>query len=140
MEPSQSHTVERHFEEEKVWVTVPMQANARALLISDPLEFPEDTPATPGVFELTRPVINFQVTEDDESTLVHNFSPPMVLRVQITEAEFLQVAAGYELKLGFWDGTRWVPFTKEKHHFELHAHFAIALIRHWGDPGVGWGR
>lgn len=121
-------------------VTIPHQVVARPLRIGDPQDFPTNTPPTPGVFEPTRCVINFQVTEDDGSTVVHHFAPPMVLRVEITEAEFEQVAEGHELKLGFWDETRWVPFTKEKHHFTLHSHFAIALIRHWGDPCVSWGR
>jgi hypothetical protein len=92
------------------------------------------------VFELTRPVINFHVAEDDGTTLVHRFSPPMVLRVGITQAELDLVAEGDELKLAYWDGSRWVVFTKEEHQFELHSEWAIALIRHWGDPGVGWGR
>jgi hypothetical protein len=135
-----SYTVERYFAAEGVLVTIPNQAVARALLISDPQAWPADAEDTPGVFELTRPVINFHVTENDGSTIVHHFNPPLVLRVEITEAELEQVAAGHDLKLGFWDGSRWVLFTKEKHHFQIHSQFALALIRHWGDPGVGWGR
>lgn len=137
---STPHTVDRYYEEEKVLVTIPTQARPRPLLISDPLEFPADTEDTPGVFVLTRPVINFQVTEDDGSTVVHHFNPPLVLRVEITEAEKQQVAEGHDLKLAFWDGSRWALFTEEKHHFQIHSHFAFALIWHWGDPGLGWGR
>jgi hypothetical protein len=92
------------------------------------------------VFEKTRAVINFHVTEDDGCTIVDRFNPPLVLRVEITETELQQIEAGVDLKLAFWEGSRWVLFTKEKHHFQLHSDFALALIQHWGDPGVAWGR
>lgn len=135
-----SHTVERYFENEKVRVTIPHQAVARPLIISDPMEFPPDPPPTPGVFIKTQWAINFQVTEDDGSTIVHRFNPPLVLRVDIPPEEIERALAGEDLKLAFWEGSRWLPFTKEKHHFQLHSEFAIALIRHWGDPPVAWGR
>jgi hypothetical protein len=137
----QSYTEERYFDTEKVRVIVPHQVVARPLLISDPMDFPPDPPNTPGVFIKTVWAINFQVTEDDgEGTIVHRFNPPLVLRVEIPPSEIARALAGEDLKLAFWEGSRWLPFTKEKHHFQIHSDFALALIRHWGDPPVAWGR
>lgn len=132
--------VETYFEEENVVVTVPTQAVRRVLsiVLLDP--DPNELPATPNVFEPTRRVINFEVRESDGEALVQKFSPPMVLQVGIGEDELGLVAAGYELKLAYWDGSRWVVFTKEEHQLEFHSDFAIVLVRHWGDATVGWGR
>jgi hypothetical protein len=141
MSKGESHVTERYFPSEDVWVTVPTQARARTLVISESLGIKPlaDTPATPNVFEPIRTVINFEVREED-GTVVHRLSPPMILRVAFTEQDLEQVGEGNELGMAFWDGSRWVPFTKEEHHFQLHSRFAVAVIREWGDPSVGLGR
>jgi hypothetical protein len=141
MSKDEYHVVERYYPDEDVWVTIPTQAKARILIISDPLEIKplDDTPATPNVFEPFRTVINFQVEEED-GTVVHRFSPPIILRVAFTDEDLAQVGEGKEFGMAFWDGSRWVPFTKEKHHFQLHSRFAVAVIRDWGDPSVSLGR
>jgi hypothetical protein len=134
-------TVEKHFEDKGVWVVVPTQARARPLRIVE-LDDSDlaDMPATPNVFGPDRVVISFQVEEEGNGCPVDGFSPPMVLMVEFAEQDLDLVKQGHELKLAFWDGSRWVVFTKEKHQLEMHSRFAIALIRHWGDPTVGAGR
>jgi hypothetical protein len=51
------------------------------------------------------------------------------------------------LALGFWDGQRWIRFTREKHNFELRpdsavedSGFGVIVINRWGDPPTSWGR
>lgn len=132
--------VEALWKDVGVVVTVPTQAIPRSLsIVRLELPKPEEVPATPNEFIPTRLVVNFQVEEEDGS-VVQQFSPPMVLRLEFSDRELAAAADGQELKLGVWNGTRWVVFTKKKHQLEMHSRFAIALIRHWGDATMGVGR
>jgi hypothetical protein len=134
-------TAEEYWDDLQVAVIVPTQAVAGQLsIVRLDLPNPDKVPPTPNTFIPTRLVVNFEVRKADDQTLVQQFSPPMVLRVGFNEEELAAAAEGQELKLAFWDGSRWVVFTKEKHHLELHSTFAIALIRHWGDPTMAVGR
>jgi hypothetical protein len=135
-----THAVEKQFEYGgmKVWVTVPTQADPRPLAIV--ASEPEAWPETPTVFQPVELVINFEVREGPEESpgsVVHYFSPPLLLRVEIPPG--LEPEVRRKLKLAFWRDNRWVPFTKEKHHFQMHSHFATAVIQDWGDPTVAWG-
>lgn len=131
-------SVERHFvlEGGDVWVTVPAQDVDGTLEIQS-LDLPAEMPGTPTVFEPCDIRINFQVLKD--GGLVERFSPPMVLRVAITDKARARAAETGQLRLAYWDGVQWVPFTKEKHLFHLTSKHGIAVIRDWGDPAVAWG-
>ena len=55
-----------------------------------------------------------------------------------------QIAAA--MQLGFWDGCRWVLFTKEKHNFRILPNnqpetggVEIVDISKWGDPPISHG-
>lgn len=105
-----------------------------------------EMPGTPGGFRPGRVVINFQVVdEDDPSTVLTVFDPKFELRIRYTPADLKRAQeAGRSLELAFWDGARWVSFTREKHDFRLEPDaqgggFGVAMIGHWGDPNVAWG-
>lgn len=129
---------EKHFELDggDVWVTVPAQDSDGTLDIQQ-IDLPAVMPGTPTVFEPSDIRINFQVLKD--GVTLQKFSPPMVLRVAITDTARERAAETGRLRLAFWDGSEWVLFTKRKHLFRLTPHFGIAVIRDWGDPAVAWG-
>jgi hypothetical protein len=130
---------ERHFELEggDVWVTVPAQDSGGALEIQQITELPPGMRGTPTVFEPCDIRINFQVLKGGSP--VQKFSPPMVLRVAITDQARARAADTGRLRLAYWDGSEWVLFTKRKHLFHLTPEYGIAVIRDWGDPAVAWG-
>jgi hypothetical protein len=131
--------IDEVYEDVGVWVTVPRQEKGQLLQIQR-LELPDEaeTPETPTVFKPIDRLINFQVVGQDGRP-VQRFSPPMVLRVRITEAARNWAAQSGQLRLAFWDGVKWVPFTKRKHLFHLTSDHGLAVIRDWGDPAVAWG-
>ena len=130
--------IDEVYDDVGVWVTVPRQENGRLLRIQrDEIPDEAETPETPTVFKPIDRRINFQVVGDDGCP-VQRFSPPMVLRVRITPAA-QELAQSGRLQLAFWDGVKWVPFTKRKHLFHLTSKHGIAVIRDWGDPTVAWG-
>jgi hypothetical protein len=144
MEMEWSKFINHHFVDEDVWVTVPPQESEHELLLESPELNGDDMPETPTVFTPSDIRINFQVREREEGdgsgSLVQKFSPPMVLRVGITDlAKQAAQSKNRRLQLAFWDGSEWVPFTREKHLFRLTPKYGIAVIRDWGDPPVAWG-
>jgi hypothetical protein len=131
--------IDEAYEDVGVWVTVPRQEDGKLLKIQrDPLPDEGETPETPTVFNPIDRRINFQVVGEDGYP-VQRFSPPMVLRVGITQAARDRATQSGQLRLAFWDGAKWVPFTKRKHFFHLTSKYGIAVIRDWGDPAVAWG-
>ena len=130
--------IEHNFGDE-VWVTVPTQVSGRELALKTGT-IPSDIldKKVPYGFEPIHPVINFQV--DDSSGEVMYFVPPMILRVKVPDEWQVSPKAGLQLKLAYWNGTKWTVFTKRKHQFHLGPEYAIAVIRQWGDPTVAWGQ
>ena len=134
--------------EEGVSVVVPEQKSG-VKVRKDKLKLPplRDMPGNPD-FKPGRVVINFELVDDDApGTVLAEFDPPFELRVRYTHADLNRARkVGRPLTLAFWDGKTWVPFTREKHGFELRPDakpdaggVGYALISRWGDPAVGWG-
>ena len=97
-------------------------------------------------FCATRLVINFEVVEGKTGEMLSHFDPSIELHVEYTSEDFAEAQeAGGGLVLGFWDDTRWVAFTEEKHGFELwpdeppETGVGVAWISSWGDRRIGWG-
>ena len=93
-------------------------------------------------------------------TVLTTFEPPMEIQVKFPNAAIENARQlvrkqkqneKYEpttdevvaaLQLGFWDGARWVQFTKEKHKLRFLTTAGIVgvvSLSKWGDPPIGWG-
>jgi hypothetical protein len=134
--------------EEGVSVHVPQQkSNVRVKKVKLSLGPLRDMPGGPD-FRPGRLVINFELVDDAApEKVLTEFDPPFELRVRYKKADLDRAAsAGRPLTLAFWDGDAWVPFTREKHGFELQPDakpdkggIGFARISRWGDPAIGWG-
>jgi hypothetical protein len=136
------------FTKEGAIVRVPDQKDKKKVkiekLAKDPLDKmkPREGGFTPG-----RVVFNFQIVDEAEpSKVLTSFDPPFELRVRYTPSDLKRAErAKKPLQLAFWNGSEWIPFTEEKHQFQLvpkskgSGGEGIAMISHWGDPNVGWG-
>ncbi len=138
------------FPDEGVRVTVPAQKDKKTLrAVKLPLGTLGSMPGAPGRFQPERLVINFALEEEGKpGTYLTEFDPPIELRVRYTKADHDRASrAGHTLKLAFWDGGKWVPFTPQKHQFRLEPDanpnkggHGVAVISRWDDPPIGWGR
>jgi hypothetical protein len=142
-------TSEREFSSEGVKVKVGNQKSGkRVKIVKFNKKKKSELPATAGVFNPGRIVINVgAVDQDDESQVITTFDPPMELRIKYTPADQARAsAAGESLSLGFYneDLGRWIKFTQQKHKFRLEPNangqggVGIVEISHWGDPNVAW--
>jgi hypothetical protein len=123
-----------------VTVTVPWQGNAISIenLNLDPNE---KVPSSPD-FTVIRQVINFEARNLDKSIL-KVFNPKMSIRVDYTAVDVEKVGGDpSRLRLGFWDGNRWVAFTKAKHDYQLTGDktggFASVSVATWDDRPIAW--
>jgi hypothetical protein len=104
-------------------------------------------------------VINVEVVDaKDEHTVLTDFDPPLEIELKfppsliknarelaarqktsITSADDLASV----IKVGFWNGARWVLFTKEKHNYRIQGNDTTGYVgkvnlKKWGDPPIGW--
>ena len=142
-------STEKEYSSEGVKVKVNTQKSGkRVKIVKFKKKKKSELPATPGVFNPGRIVINVgAVDQDAEDQVITTFDPPMELRVNYTQADQARAsAAGKSLTLGFYseDLGRWIVFTQQKHNFRLEAASSgqggvgIVEISHWGDPNVAW--
>jgi hypothetical protein len=135
--------IERHFSHENVWVRVPDQGRPGLRIVQSELPERWDLPGDHKDFELSRRVINFEV-QDEDGTSVEVFAPAMELRVGLTPSEMRRWLQGESVKLAYAvSGTQeWVVFTQEKHNLRIEpdARDAVVEISDWADPTVGLGR
>lgn len=135
------------FADEGAAVIVPEQAK-KLRVVKRPLGKLEDMKSKTGRFKPWRVVFNFEMEdEDNPGTFVHEFEAPLELRIRYTPADKKKAEeAGQPLRLGFWDGSDWVVFTGEKHHFEQvedkgapSAGELVVQLSRWSDPPIGLG-
>jgi hypothetical protein len=98
------------------------------------------------------------VDAKDEHTVLTDFDPPLEIELKfppsliknarelaarqkttITSADDLASV----IKVGFWNGARWVLFTKEKHNYRIQGNDTTGYVgkvnlKKWGDPPIGW--
>ena len=137
------------FDAEGVSVKVPVQKKRIKIKAKKlPLGALENMKPVKGGFQPKRLVLNLGlVDEDDPSTILTEFDPPIELRVRYTKADLDHAGReGKPLSLAYWYGNQWITFTEEKHQFELLPNanpetggFGVALISNWGDPPIAWG-
>jgi len=151
--------LEYPFEKKGMVMVIPNQGEEVRIITMTPF-FEAELPAQVG-FAANREVISFKVLGEEQETLTV-FEPPLRLYV-IYRDEDLQHAKGNEEKLGlgFWNGKRWIVFTREEHGFELHKKdsplfkwpfdeffefpkdalgYGVASASSWEDYPVAWGR
>lgn len=76
---------------------------------------------------------------------VLDFDPPIELKIFYTAKDLEAAGSMDRIKMAFWDGNEWIPFTK-KHQFHIFeypyknwAGFGIAIIKEWIDPPIAIG-
>lgn len=142
------------FGDEGVTVTVPWQGMQMKVRKLPPLQIP-DHAKDPNTYARSsqsagsisdppltgRRVINFEVVsaDDPSETPLPGFTKPIEIRVAYTQQDVDHAKGVENLALGFWDGRRWMHFTKQKHGFELKGGAGIAHVRRWDDPQIVWG-
>ncbi len=150
--PHDGEPTDADFPDKQVHVTVPWQGYAVKVLRLPYAPLSE----TPVIEVAGRPwphaiLLNVVVARyDDQDALVTHFNPPFTLRMAYS-AEDLERAKQAALEFpvfGFWDGCRWVLFTKEKHNLsyepnptptpEIAGHAMVELAA-WIDPSIGHG-
>ena len=148
------------FRDTPLTVVIPYQGKSlraveRPIPSFETLQSPQDEfrPAKP-------PSLNFEVVDAGHSDrTIAEFDPPLILEIEFTEE---QVKAAQEAaqagKLprsvqqlampywGFWDGSHWVVFTKEKHSLDYTPNgktksgvISTVKLKRWADPPIGWG-
>ena len=108
----------------------------------------EQTPPVHIGFHPFRIVIGLEYFDPThENAGVGQFDPPLEVHIRYT-AQDLAIAtnARRALRLGFWDGTRWLLFTESKHDFRLEPDQAPGTggwgkvkVKDWNDPPKAWG-
>ncbi len=104
-------------------------------------------------------VINVEVVDaKDMHTVLTDFDPPLEIEFKfpaslIKNARDLAVQQKRSInsaddlvgviQVGFWNGLRWVLFTKEKHNFRIQGNDTTGYVgkvnlRKWGDPPIAW--
>jgi hypothetical protein len=99
-------------------------------------------------FHPTTILLNVVVARQaDPDLLVTKFKPPLKLELAYS-AEVLKQAQAMDLErpiFGFWDGCKWVKFTREKHglDYQKEAHptdqaveHAVVSLSEWSDPAL----
>ena len=81
--------------------------------------------------------------------LISEFNPPIELRIAYTfvDLKFAQNQSLEHPQVGFWDGSKWVLFTVEKHDLRWVparrgtkiAGYAVVRLSNWSDPAIGMG-
>jgi hypothetical protein len=104
-------------------------------------------------------VINLEVVDaKDEHVVLTDFDPPLELEFkfppsliknarELAARQKINITTGNDfadvIKVGFWDGKRWILFTKAKHNFRVQGNDTNGYVgkvdlRKWGDPPVAW--
>ena len=108
-------------------------------------------------------MINVELVDaNDPMTILTDFDPAFELRAKYTPEDMARLeqakTAYYQgggikggigepvFQLGFWNGCKWVLFTKEKHNYRIVPNippetggFEVVNISKWGDPAIGHG-
>lgn len=114
----------------------------------EPLPALAALPALAGVFKPFQLVINLKLTDTTQKgKKVLKFDPPIEVNVRYTAAHLaLAKKAGGKLKLAYWDGKKWVLFTKAAHKYHLEKWdpakgkgLCVVHLSVWGDPPIGIG-
>jgi hypothetical protein len=102
----------------------------------------------PGTKDFTpiRLIGNIAVVDyDDPNVVLTTFDPPIELSAVYHDMDLFEAArSNRRLKLGYWNGKRWVVFTTSQHGYLLmpptRGGRGKAKIARWaGDPPIAWG-
>lgn len=150
--PHAGDPIVEEFPDKHVHITVPWQGYAVKVLR---LPYPPLSEMPPievaGQPWPRRVLLNVVVArEDDPDALVTQFNPPLTLKAAYS-TEDLERAKEFRLDypvFGFWDGCKWVLFTKEKHGLSYEpsldptaeiAGYARVELAAWNDPSIAQG-
>lgn len=104
-------------------------------------------------------VINVEVVDaNNEHMVLTDFDPPLELEFKFPPSliQHAREMAGRQqttiasaddlvqvIKVGFWNGARWVLFTPEKHNYRIQGNDNTGYVgkvnlKKWGDPPIAW--
>jgi len=100
-------------------------------------------------FRVIRPIANIALvippTPDNPTpTPVTSFDPPVEFRVNYNFLDVFKSGGDIDaLKLAFWDGSGWIPFSDSAHDYHIlpasTGQIAEVVIWEWpGDPPIAW--
>jgi hypothetical protein len=141
---SQPNQQQVDFTDEKVTIVIPDHGGRRVGVRKLSMPALSSLPAQSN-FRPFRLVINFEFFDlDQPDQVVTSFDPEVSIYISYDINDLYRASlVSRPLKLAFWNGTQWVPFTSQKHKFEL-VHPATGTvgsinITAWNDPPIGWG-
>lgn len=152
------------FPKEGVRVKIPKQKSLQKMVARTVPSVPiSKLSSNEDEFKPARFVINVEVVDaNDPMTILTDFDPAFEIQVKYTSYDLKrleQAKMAYKLaggtmggkgepvfQLGFWNGRRWVLFTKEKHNYRIVPNippdtggFEVVDISQWGDPLMAHG-
>lgn len=146
------------FPEAFTTVVIPWQGRS-AIAVRAPSVPLEQMKGEGNDFTPSQLVINVEIVDaNDQHTVLTDFDPPLELEFKFPPSQIekaRQLAAQQKLasssaddlanviKVGFWNGARWVLFTKAKHNFRVQGNDTNGYVgkvdlKKWGDPPIAW--
>jgi hypothetical protein len=145
------------FPDKGVLVIVPWQGRPVAVIAAPSLPL-DRMKSDRDEFTPDELVINVEVVDGhDQHIVLTDFDPSVEMQFKLSPR---QIEAARKLavdqkkpaetpedlaaviKVGFWDGARWVLFTREKHGFQIvgsqDSLVAKVRLKKWGDPPIAW--
>ncbi len=138
----------RIFKKGDVVVKIPNQKSMAPVDVKEiplPKKFPP--PASIG-FHPFRVVVGLEFFDPTKANaVVAKFNPPIEISIRYTNQDKTYADnVCRELRLGYWDGTRWIRFTKTKNGFRLKRNkpsgtggWGKVKVKNWIDPAKAWG-
>jgi hypothetical protein len=135
-----------------VTVLAPKQNNGNELMVVDMGSFlPKIDPTDKEDFKLIRHIANivlFNKTDFENKRMkpLKEFDPPIKIRVGYTLFDVMECNGDIkQLKLAYWDGSRWVTISDPYHEYRILPHstapVAEATIWSWtADTPIAWGK
>jgi hypothetical protein len=134
----------KHCQKQHVVVRFPGHAGKIQVLRPE-LPNIKSLPGKKGIFEPYRLVINLKLQHADQPNVqMLKLDPPVEVRVRYDTTDLNNTKGS--LRIAFWDGKQWVPFTKASHNFHLEGWdegkgrgWAVASLTEWADPPIAVG-
>jgi hypothetical protein len=139
----------RQFKNGDVVVDIPDQKSMASVDVKEvPMPAIKDTHSVLIGFQPFRMVVGLEFFDPtNANAVVEKFDPPIKISIRYTnEDKTYADNVCRDLRLGFWDGTRWTRFTASKHEFRLEPDetsdsggWGRVNVKNWIDPAKAWG-
>ena len=130
-------------------ITVLVPEQSEIVAVFEGSDIPKDVPMKTEDFTVIRVIANITMyyrKDVARSDPVKTFDLPIEIRVGYNLSDLMESNCDVkQLKLAYWDGSRWVIISDAKHEYQIlppsTGQVAEAKIWSWvGDPPVVWGK